>query len=129
MEVMNLVNFKQLQQKINGLSKEYFSYSTSMKDHDVSLYKPANGLLHIGQEKTAKLAPSSKNKSHFLIVWGCGEFGQHGSDQSGDVTFEMAIRKFKSDEFIKLPHCEFPVTTFCGSSHTLLLTGRHMMTT
>ena len=128
MEVMNLVNFKQLQQKINGLSKEYFSYSTSTKDHDVSLYKPANGLLHIGQEKTAKLAPSSKKKSHFLIVWGCGEFGQHGSNQSGDVTFEMAIRKFKSEEFM-LPHCEFPVTTFCGSSHTLLLTGRHVMTT
>ena len=122
MEIMNPVNFKQLQQKITKLSQEYFSYGTTIKDRDFAVCKPANGLLHIEEEKTTKLAPSSKHQPHSLIAWGCGEFGQHGLDQSNDVTFETAIEKLKSGEFM-LHDSEYPVNTVCGSSHTLVLTG------
>jgi hypothetical protein len=118
MEVMNPVSFQQLQQKINGLSKEYFSYSTSIQDRDFAVYKP----LHIEQEKTTRLTRPRKNQSRSLIVWGCGEFGQHGLDQSADVTFEMAICECMTGECM-LPDGELPVTTVCGSSHTLVLTG------
>ena len=122
MEVMNPADYHQLQEKINGLSRQYFSYSTSIKEHSLTLQKPANKIVHIEQHKTGKLASTGRNRTHSLIVWGCGEFGQHGLAQSGDVTFEMALCKFKSGA-VMLPNCQFPVSTVCGSSHTLVLTG------
>ena len=126
MEVMNSVNFQQLQQRINGLSKDFFSYSTTVKDCDFSVYKPVDSTRNIVQDSTPRITPLSKNRSRSLIAWGCGEFGQHGLDQSGDVTFEMAFSKFMSGESM-LPDGELPVTSVCGSSHTLVLTGIDMI--
>ena len=122
MEVMNPVDYSSLQEKLNGLSKQYFSYSTSIKDRSFSLHKQANKFLHIETDQTAKLTPTGRNQTHSLIVWGCGEFGQHGLTQNGDVTFEMALCKFKSGALM-LPDGQLPVSTVCGSSHTLVLTG------
>ena len=126
MEVMNPVNYEQIQEKINGLSKQYFSYSTSIKDRDISHYKPFNRSLHIAQQKTRNFGNTGQKQKHSLVVWGCGEFGQHGLDQNGDVTFEMALSKYKCGEMM-LPNSECPVFSVCGSSHTLVLTGRTLM--
>lgn len=125
MEVMNPVDYS-LQEKINGLSKQYFSYSTSIKDRNLFLHEQANKCLHIETDQTGKLAPTGRNKTHSLIVWGCGEFGQHGLTQSGDVTFEMALSEFKSGALM-LPNGQVPVSTVCGSSHTLVLTGMYRL--
>lgn len=74
------------------------------------------------QDNTANSVLSLQRGSQSLIVWGCGEFGQHGLLQSGDVTLELAIRKFAAAEHL-LPTEELPFITVCGSSHTLILTG------
>ena len=60
MEVMNPVDYSSLQEKLNGLSKQYFSYSTSIKDRSFPLHKQANKFLHIETDQTAKHTTSVK---------------------------------------------------------------------
>lgn len=53
-----------------------------------------------------------------LIVWGCGEFGQHGHGHSEDVRCCDAI-----GSPLWLGQDRMVVEVACGSSHTLILTG------
>ena len=53
-----------------------------------------------------------------LIVWGCGEFGQHGHGHSEDVPSCDAI-----GSPVWLGQERLVVEVACGSSHTLILTG------
>lgn len=53
-----------------------------------------------------------------LIVWGCGEFGQHGHRHSEDVPCCDAI-----GSPLWLGQDRMVVEVACGSSHTLILTG------
>ena len=62
------------------------------------------------------------NSLHFergvLLVWGCGEFGQHGHGHTEDVP--------KSDALgfpLWLGQDRMVVEVACGSSHTLVVTG------
>ena len=54
-----------------------------------------------------------------LIVWGCGEFGQHGHGHSEDVTCGDAV-----GSPLWLGQERMVVEVACGSSHTLVLTGQ-----
>lgn len=55
-----------------------------------------------------------------LIVWGCGEFGQHGHGHSDDVPIGDALGcplwLGEVDRMV--------VEVACGSSHTMVLTGQ-----
>lgn len=53
-----------------------------------------------------------------LIVWGCGEFGQHGHGHSEDVPCGDAV-----GSPLWLGQDRMVVDVACGSSHTLVLTG------
>ena len=129
MEVMTPVNFKEvLQKKLHGISKQYFSYGTSLKDQDFALNEPKSRSLHVEKGKTVKVTPTNRKQTHFLIAWGCGEFGQHGQDVKEDVTFEMALNELRGGELM-IPDGEFPLNSVCGSSHTLVLTGVDSMMT
>ena len=55
-----------------------------------------------------------------LIVWGCGEFGQHGHGHSEDVPCCDAI-----GSPVWLGQERMVVEVACGSSHTLVLTGQY----
>ncbi|XP_028406964.1 uncharacterized protein LOC114529378 [Dendronephthya gigantea] len=122
MEVMTPINFTEvLQKKLHGISKQYFSYGTSVKDQDFAPYKPKSKSLHVQEEKTVNSVPTNQKRTHSLVSWGCGEFGQHGQDLKGDVTLEMALNQLRGGGLM-LPDGEFPLNSVCGSSHTLALT-------
>lgn len=53
-----------------------------------------------------------------LVVWGCGEFGQHGHGHSEDVPCGDAV-----GSPLWLGPDRMVVEVACGSSHTLVLTG------
>ena len=53
-----------------------------------------------------------------LLVWGCGEFGQHGHGHSEDVPCGDAVASP-----LWLGQDRMVVDVACGSSHTLVLTG------
>lgn len=53
-----------------------------------------------------------------LIVWGCGEFGQHGHGHFEDVPCVDAV-----GSPLWLGQDRMVVDVACGSSHTLVLTG------
>lgn len=53
-----------------------------------------------------------------LIVWGCGEFGQHGHGHSEDVPCCDAV-----GSPVWLGQERMVVEVACGSSHTMILTG------
>lgn len=53
-----------------------------------------------------------------LIVWGCGEFGQHGHGYCEDVPITDALVSP-----LWLGKDRVVVEMACGSSHTLVLTG------
>lgn len=54
----------------------------------------------------------------FLLVWGCGEFGQHGHGHTKDV---LSCNVLGSP--LWLGQDRMVVDVACGSSHTLALTG------
>lgn len=54
-----------------------------------------------------------------LIVWGCGEFGQHGHGHSEDVPCGDAV-----GSPLWLGQERTVIEVACGSSHTLVLTGQ-----
>lgn len=53
-----------------------------------------------------------------LIVWGCGEFGQHGHGHSEDVPCCDAV-----GSPVWLGQERMVIEVACGSSHTMILTG------
>lgn len=66
--------------------------------------------------------PHSKLSSFdggLLIVWGCGEFGQHGHGHCEDVPIDDALASP-----LWLGQDRMVVEVACGSSHTLVLTGQ-----
>ena len=54
----------------------------------------------------------------FLLVWGCGEFGQHGHGHTKDVPSYDVL-----GSPLWLGQDRMVVEVACGSSHTLALTG------
>ena len=54
----------------------------------------------------------------FLLVWGCGEFGQHGHGHTEDVLCADAL-----GSPLWLGQDRIVLEVACGSSHTLVLTG------
>ena len=64
------------------------------------------------------LPPKDAFDGGLLIVWGCGEFGQHGHGHSEDVPCCDAI-----GSPVWLGQERMVVEVACGSSHTLILTG------
>ena len=54
-----------------------------------------------------------------LLVWGCGEFGQHGHGHTEDVPRHYAL-----EIPLWLGHNRTVMEVSCGSSHTLVLTGK-----
>ena len=64
------------------------------------------------------LQPNDTFSSGLLLVWGCGEFGQHGHGHKRDVHRADALGSplwFGQDRMV--------LKVACGSSHTLALTG------
>ena len=71
-------------------------------------------------ENTLELASANENQFEggHLIVWGCGEFGQHGHGHTQDVQSTDALVTplwYGEDRLV--------VRVACGSSHTLIITG------
>lgn len=64
------------------------------------------------------ISPKDTFDGGLLIVWGCGEFGQHGHGHSEDVPCCDAI-----GSPVWLGQERMVVEVACGSSHTLILTG------
>ena len=54
-----------------------------------------------------------------LLVWGCGEFGQHGHGHTEDVLSADAL-----GSPLWLGQDRMVLEVACGSSHTLVLTGQ-----
>lgn len=54
-----------------------------------------------------------------LIVWGCGEFGQHGHGHIQDILCADAILTP-----VWCGEYRFVENVACGSSHTLIITGK-----
>lgn len=118
MEVAQPTNFNQL---CNGnySSKDlvYFRFNDSRKSGR-SPNEPLAGSVE-NRPPICKYKPSS-----FLLVWGCGEFGQHGHDTiNGDVTLNRSLVEYNSGSL--LLGDEAPAIVECGSSHTLVLSGKH----
>lgn len=68
------------------------------------------------------LQPIDAFSSGLLLVWGCGEFGQHGHGHKGDVHRADALGSplwFGQDRMV--------LKVACGSSHTLVLTDDNMI--
>ena len=56
-----------------------------------------------------------------LIVWGCGEFGQHGHGHCEDVPIGDAL-----GSPLWLGQDRMVAEVACGSSHTMVLTGQYL---
>ena len=69
----------------------------------------------------AEYPRSSFNPANCLLVWGCGEFGQHGYGHNSDVTLEGSLFEIRNGKFLINHHS--PVAVASGSSHTLALAG------
>ena len=66
------------------------------------------------------ISPKDTFDGGLLMVWGCGEFGQHGHGHSEDVPCCDAI-----GSPVWLGQERMVVEVACGSSHTLVLTGKY----
>lgn len=64
------------------------------------------------------LQPNDTFSSGLLLVWGCGEFGQHGHGHKRDVHCADAL-----GSPLWLGQDRMVLRVACGSSHTLVLTG------
>ena len=65
------------------------------------------------------LQPKGTFCDGFLLVWGCGEFGQHGHGHTEDVLSGDAL-----GSPLWLGQDRMVLEVACGSSHTLVLTGQ-----
>lgn len=116
---MKSTNLNQLHDELHPPATcVYFSYSreTKTRRHFLETFQ------YNDKEEICK--PRCKPQitckpSRLLLVWGCGEFGQHGHDINGDVTLEGSLTELNLGE--RLLNEESPVITAAGSSHTLAL--------
>lgn len=69
-------------------------------------------------EEEQTLYSKSTVCSGLLLVWGCGEFGQHGHGHTEDVLSADA-----RGSPLWLGQDRMVLQVACGSSHTLVLTG------
>ena len=64
---------------------------------------------------------SADGEPRVLVCWGCGEFGQHGHGQVGDVRCQDGLLPLDfdggGDARVK--------AVACGSSHTVIVTGQY----
>lgn len=77
----------------------------------------------ISNQEELEVVQPLKSKDTFrgglLLVWGCGEFGQHGHGHTEDVLSGDALVSP-----LWLGQERMVVEVACGSSHTLVLTGQ-----
>ena len=61
----------------------------------------------------------SDEDAGLLLVWGCGEFGQHGHRHQNDVPISAG-----SMNHLILGQDSIVALVACGSSHTIVVTGK-----
>lgn len=117
MEVLEATNINQIHEHTNcptSGESTFFSYSNNVN----GLRKPRK----TSQNRSHEWKRPCNNLTRYLLVWGCGEFGQHGYDHKGDMTLERSLNKLNSGEL--LLDGESPMVVASGSSHTLVLSGK-----
>lgn len=85
----------------------------SVKDRD-------NESVESSRKRVEQICQNGDVDGGHLIVWGCGEFGQHGHGHTQDILCADALLTP-----VWYGEYRFVDSVACGSSHTLIVTGKH----